>query len=128
VAVSELTVNVGNGEETINVTGMLIGEAPPVVGVTVTAAVYVPTARLVGLVRTVRFAGILAPLSGVAVSQSALVPLIETVYGGVPELIRTASDCDAGNADPICQEKVKEAGVGVNVGTGCAESIAAARR
>ncbi len=94
-----LKVTVDGGEVTDRVTGMFNGFVTPVT-VTVTVAVYVPTARLVGLTRKLRLPGSL-PVSGPTVNQRMFVPVTAVVNAGVPAFVFTETVCAAGSAAPI---------------------------
>jgi len=117
LSVVELKVTVDGGEVTANVTGMFRGFVMPVT-VTVTVALYVPTARLVGLARKLRVPGSL-PVSGLTVNHSVFVPAIAVVNAGVPAFVFTETTCAAGSAAPIGYVKFAFAGVAVTV-TVCA--------
>ena len=98
-SVVALKTTVDGGEVTAKVTGMLKGFVMPVT-VTVTVALYVPTARLVGFARKLRLPGSL-PLSGLTVNHSVFAPVMAVVNAGVPAFVFTETVCAAGSTAPI---------------------------
>jgi hypothetical protein len=99
---------------TTRFTAITTGVPMPVI-VKSTAALYWPTARLVGFTRTLIVAGN-APLFGLAVTQNVFAGAMAVVYVGAPALAFTEIVCAAGSeAAPDWYVNVKIDGVVVIV-------------